>query len=102
MMVCFCLLGAMCPCECEDVCDGGTCLCEPVVWDFRWSVDLHYAVVSLASFVPAVQNLMSAKGNFRESGPLPIFSPLDTDLLPALSLPFSQWGYECEMSSEFD
>lgn len=64
-------------CAWEDVCDVEV-LVSSGLWfcgDFRWSVDLHLCVVSgfWPLLVPAVQNLMSAKGTSGRSGPLPIF-----------------------------
>lgn len=75
--------------------------------DFGLSLGVYLCVVSghwlLAYFCPCGSEPKVCKGCCRESGPLPTFS-LDSRHLPAacLSLSFSQWGCECEMSSELD
>lgn len=56
---------SLCECAWEDVCDVEVLVSvNRLCGDFRWSVDLHLCVVSgfWPLLVPAVQNLMSAKG----------------------------------------
>lgn len=77
---------SLCECAWEDVCDVEVLVSvNRLCGDFRWSVDLHLCVVSgfWPLLVPAVQNLMSAKGTSGSLDHSQFFSPLDTDLLPA-------------------
>lgn len=79
---------SLCECAWEDVCDMEVLVSvNRLCGDFRWSVGLHLCVVSgrwfLASPCPCGSEPKVCKGCFRESGPLPALSPLDTDLLPA-------------------